>query len=90
MASRTFGVGSLGRHFESLPDPRDTRNRRHLLVDVLVIAVCAVTVGCDGPTAMARWARSKCDWLAGFLELPHGIPSRDCFRRVLSARASAH
>lgn len=85
MASRTLSVDSLGRHFESMPDPRDTRNRRHLLVDVMVIAVCAVTVGCDGPTAIARWARHKRDWLAGFLELPHGIPSRDCFRRVLSS-----
>ena len=85
MASRKQDVGGLSRHFESLTDPRDTRNRHHLLVDVLVIAVCAVTVGCDGPTAIARWARMKHQWLAGFLELPHGIPSRDCFRRVLSA-----
>jgi len=57
MASRNQDVGELSRHFESLTDPRDTRNRHHLLVDVLVIAVCAVTVGCDGPTAIARWAR---------------------------------
>jgi predicted transposase YbfD/YdcC len=85
MASRMLEVDSLGRHFESLSDPRDTRNRRHLLVDMMVISVCAVTVGCDGPTAIARWARHKRDWLAGFLELPNGIPSRDCFRRVLSA-----
>jgi hypothetical protein len=85
LATRTLDVNSLGRHFESMPDPRHTRNRRHRLVDVMVIAVCGVTVGCDGPTAIARWARHKHEWLAGFLELPHGIPSRDCFRRVLSA-----
>ena len=85
MASLTLNVGSLRRHFESLVDPRDTRNRRHRLVDVLVSAVCAVTVGCGGPTAIARWARKKRAWLATFLELPDGIPARDCFRRVLSA-----
>ena len=85
MVSRTLNVSSLGRHFESLPDPRNTRNRRHLLVDVIVIAMCGIIVGCDGPTAIARWARHKAEWLAKFLELPHGIPAKDCFRRVLSA-----
>jgi len=73
------------RHFESLPDPRHSRNRRHLLGDVMVIAVCGVIVGCSGPTSIARWARAKEAWLRQFLTLPHGIPSRDCIRRVLTA-----
>jgi predicted transposase YbfD/YdcC len=76
---------SIVKHFESLPDPRHQRNRRHLLVDVIVIAVCGVMVGCEGPTAIHRWAKAKEDWLRELLELPHGIPSRDCLRRVLSA-----
>ena len=77
-------VRSIAKHFESLPDPRHTRNRRHRLVDVIVIAVCGVMVGCEGPTAIARWAKAKQAWLRTVLELPHGIPSRDCIRRVLS------
>jgi predicted transposase YbfD/YdcC len=72
------------RHFESLPDPRHHRNRRHLLGDVITLAVCGVIVGCDGPTAIATWARAKQDWLKEVLELPNGVPSRDCIRRVLS------
>lgn len=78
-------LSSIVRHFESLPDPRHHRNRRHLLGDVITIAVCGVIVGSDGPTAMAQWADAKKDWLKQFLELPNGIPSRDCIRRVLSA-----
>jgi predicted transposase YbfD/YdcC len=85
MAGSTVSLDSVVRHFESLPDPRDTRNRRHLLVDVIVIAVCGVIVGCEGPTAIERWAKAKKDWLGQLLELPNGIPSRDCLRRVLSA-----
>lgn len=77
-------VGSITRHFEALPDPRHHRNRRHLLVDVITIAVCGVIVGCSGPTAMELWARSKRNWLKRWLKLPNGIPSRDCIRRVLS------
>ena len=77
-------LNSIIRHFESLPDPRHHRNRRHLLGDVITLAVCGVIVGCDGPTAIAAWARAKQDWLREMLELPNGIPSRDCIRRVLS------
>lgn len=85
MADSTIALHSVVKHFESLPDPRHTRNRRHLLVDVIVISVCGVIVGCEGPTAIVRWAKAKEDWLRQLLELPNGIPSRDCVRRVLSA-----
>jgi predicted transposase YbfD/YdcC len=78
-------VGSIGSYFESLDDPRHTRNRRHLLVDIAVIAVCGVICGCDGPTAIHRWAKHRAPWLAHHLDLPGGIPSRDCIRRLLVA-----
>jgi len=78
-------VESIVEHFQSLVDPRHTKNRRHLLVDVIVISVCGVIVGCEGPTAIERWARAKQDWLQRILELPNGIPSHDCIRRVLLA-----
>jgi predicted transposase YbfD/YdcC len=83
--AKLVDVGSLGSYFESLSDPRHTRNRKHLLVDVVVIAVCGVLCGCDGPTAIHRWAKHRAPWLAGHLALPNGIPSRDCLRRLLVA-----
>jgi len=83
MAELTVSFDSIVRHFESLPDPRHTRNRRHLLGDILVISVCGVIVGCSGPTSIERWAKAKADWLREVLALPNGIPSRDCIRRVL-------
>ena len=52
---------SIVEHFESLPDPRHQRNRRHLLIDVITIAVCGVIVGCSGPSAVERWAKAKED-----------------------------
>ncbi len=81
----TVPLRSIVKHFESLPDPRHTRNRRHLLVDVITLAVCGVIVGCSGPSAIERWAKAKKEWLQELLALPHGIPSRDCIRRVLCA-----
>jgi predicted transposase YbfD/YdcC len=55
------------------------------LVDIVVIAVCGMVCGCDGPTAIHRWAENRQDWLEQFLALPSGIPSRDCIRRLLIA-----
>jgi predicted transposase YbfD/YdcC len=83
--AKPVDVGSLGSYFESLDDPRHMRNRRHLMVDIAVIAVCGVICGCDGPTAIHRWARHRESWLAQHLALPNGIPSRDCIRRLLMA-----
>jgi hypothetical protein len=31
---------------------------------------------------MADFGRAKDDWFKTFLDLPHGIPSHDTFRRV--------
>jgi predicted transposase YbfD/YdcC len=83
--AKLVDVGSIGSYFESLGDPRHTRNRKHLLVDIAVIAVCGIICGCDGPTAIHRWAKHRAPWLAQHLALPNGIPSRDCIRRLLVA-----
>jgi predicted transposase YbfD/YdcC len=83
--AKPVDVGSIGSYFESLSDPRHTRNRKHLLVDIAVIAVCGILCGCDGPTAIHRWAKHRQSWLARHLALPNGIPSRDCIRRLLVA-----
>lgn len=85
MATRVANIESIASYFESLSDPRHTRNRKHLFLDIVVIAVCGVVCGCDGPTAIRRWATNRADWLNGFLALPNGIPSRDCIRRLLIA-----
>lgn len=81
--AKLVDIGSIGSYFESLGDPRHTRNRKHLLVDIVVIAVCGIISGCDGPTAIHRWAKHRESWLAQHLALPNGIPSRDCIRRLL-------
>ena len=85
MATKRVNVEAIGSYFESLSDPRHLRNRKHRLIDIVVIAVCGLVCGCDGPTAIHRWAANRRDWLDEFLTLPNGVPSRDCIRRVLIA-----
>jgi predicted transposase YbfD/YdcC len=70
-------------HFQELEDPRSTINQRHPLVSVLVIALLAVLAGASGPTAIARWAALKEEFLLDVLDLPNGLPRKDVFRRVL-------
>ena len=70
-------------HFTDLEDPRSPINRQHPLVSVVVIALMAVLAGAGGPTAIARWAKTKHEFLLRVLDLPTGIPGKDVFRRVL-------
>lgn len=83
--AKLVDVGAIGSYFESLTDPRHRRNRKHLLLDIMAIAVAALVCGCDGPTAIHRWAKARHGWLCQYLALPNGIPSRDCIRRLLLA-----
>ena len=59
-------------------------NARHRLFDIFVIALCAVISGAEGWEDMEEYGQAQAEWFKEFLELPHGIPSHDTFRRVLS------
>ena len=71
------------RCLQDVADPRVNRNRRHKLVDILVIALCGFLAGCEGWVDVELFGISKRKWLEKFLELPNGIPSHDTFGRVL-------
>lgn len=72
-------------HFDHLDDPRRDQGKRHRLDHLLVMALCAVVAGADGWDDIATFARAKADWLGQRLDLTHGTPSGDTFRRVLAA-----
>lgn len=67
-----------------ISDFRLERKKRHLLIDILCIAVCSVIANGDDWTDMEDFGKAKHDWFKTWLELPNGIPSHDTFRRVLS------
>lgn len=70
--------------FVDLVDPRVRRARRHDLLDIVTIAVCAVLGGADTFVDIAHWGHAKRDWLEDWLVLPNGIPSHDTFGRVFA------
>jgi len=75
-------IKGLAACFTGLEDPRETSRCDHQLIDILVIAVCAVIACAESWEDIALYGRSKQTWLATFLALPNGIPSHDTFRRV--------
>jgi predicted transposase YbfD/YdcC len=76
---------SLFRYFEGLEDPRDGPALRHLLMDVVVIALCAVICGANTWVDVENFGLAQYGWLKLFLELPNGIPSHDTFGRIFAA-----
>jgi predicted transposase YbfD/YdcC len=75
---------SIVEHFRTLEDPRIERTKKHLLLDILVIALCTLLSGGEGFQDMELFGKSKRAWLQTFLALPHGIPSHDTFGRVFA------
>jgi predicted transposase YbfD/YdcC len=71
------------RHFRDLKDPR-RHNVRHVLADILTLAILAVLCTADDWDDVVVWAKARHDWLKTFLALPKGIPSPDTFARVFA------
>jgi predicted transposase YbfD/YdcC len=69
--------------FADLEDPRPKGSRRHDLLEVLMIALCAVLSGGQTAVDMAVFAEAKQEFLGRFLRLTNGVPSHDTFSRLL-------
>lgn len=75
---------SLEHHFSSLQDPRIDRTKQHKLLDIMVIAICAVIAGADSWYDIEAFGEAKEGWFRQFLELANGIPSHDTFGRLFA------
>jgi predicted transposase YbfD/YdcC len=78
-------LGSLRKHFRGLKDPRVVGRSRHRLLDIIVIAICAVIADCDDWPDIAQFGREREAWFRRFLKLPHGVPAHDTFERLFAA-----
>src|SRR5215213_6228683 len=65
-------IQGLAACFTGLEDPRETSRCDHQLIDILVIAVCAVIACAESWEDIALYGRSKQAWLETFLALPNG------------------
>ena len=75
---------SIAEHFNDIEDIRIERGKKHKLIDIITISICAVVCGADGWIDIEMYGIARKKWLEKFLELPNGIPSHDTFARVFS------
>lgn len=80
---------SLVACFADLPDPRVVGRTDHDLLDIVILALCAVMSGAEGWDDIEAWGQEREVWLRGFLRLRNGIPGHDTIRRVFEALAPA-
>jgi len=70
--------------FAPLPDPRVERTKRHALLDIVAVTLCAVIAGAETWVDIAAFGHAREAWFRTFLGLPHGISSHDTFARVFA------
>jgi predicted transposase YbfD/YdcC len=78
------GRARIAEYFQELTDPR-RREVTYPLINIVVMALCAVLSGADDFVSIAPWAETKREWLANFLDMSAGVPSHDRFNAVLGA-----
>jgi hypothetical protein len=69
-------------YFESLDDPRGGQGQRHPFLSIVIIAILATIGGAKGWEDIELYAEAQQEWLGTFLDLPHGVPKADCYRRL--------
>jgi predicted transposase YbfD/YdcC len=74
----------LKEHFSGLDDPRAQHSIEHLLLDIVIVTICAVICGADTWVEIENYGLAKQEWLETFLDLPNGIPSHDTFERMFA------
>lgn len=84
MTQKHTHSAAIAEYFSSVSDPRIDRTKRHKLIDIIIVAICAIICGAKSWDDIELFGREKYDWLKRFLELPHGIPSHDTFNRVFT------
>ena len=77
-------LATIELHFGDLTDPRIDRTKLHKLLDILVIAICAIIAGADNWEDVEEFGKARIEWFQSFLELPNSIPSHDTFTRVFA------
>lgn len=84
-------LGPLATSFATLPDPRVDRTKKYMLLDIVLITICAVICGADGWVDVAEFGEAKLAWFSRFLKLPNGTlrASHDTFGDVFAALDAA-
>ena len=71
--------------FVEVPDPRQESLIDYPFMTLLAIIILSTICGAEGWQDMELWARGKSAWLSTFLDMSHGVPTADTYRRLMGA-----
>lgn len=71
------------KHFDPITDPRIERCKKHDLLDILLLAICAVISGAEGWEDIEDFGHLKLNWLRRYRPFKAGIPKHDTIARVI-------
>jgi predicted transposase YbfD/YdcC len=74
---------TLIEHFSDLKDPRDDKNKKHQLMDIVFLVIAGVISGAEGWEAIETFGEEKLEWLRKYFLFANGGPSHDCIRMVM-------
>jgi predicted transposase YbfD/YdcC len=83
-------INKMKENAKQIQDYRHESYIRHLLVDVVMIMFFAVLANADEWSDIEVFAKEKEAWLRKYLELPHGIPTDDTIRLIISNIETEH
>lgn len=77
----------LQKYFETLKDKRQNGKVKHKLLEIVVMTICAVTIGCEYWYQIGHYCAHQENWFREKLglELKNGVGSHNTFRRIFSA-----
>ena len=77
-------ISVIQKSFNDVENPRSSKNAQHLLIEIIIITICAVICGAEGWESIETFAKARETWLRQFLTLPYGLPQHDTYRRVFA------
>jgi predicted transposase YbfD/YdcC len=77
-------VEKVGRHFETVTDPRVNRGHNYPLVEMMFVALCGAICDCNTWTDVAEFGEAKLPWFRKFFPFERGVPSHDTFTETFA------
>lgn len=78
-------MGSILKYLDLVMDSRQEKKVLHKMKDIILLVFLALLANADEWTEIEIFGKEHEEFLRGYMELPHGIPSHDTIQRVFAA-----
>jgi predicted transposase YbfD/YdcC len=90
LEEREEEIGGFLSELKGLEDPRRGQGRRHTLLEILLLILCAQICGFETLREYELYGKTKINFLKRFSDYQHGFPSRSTIARLLAVFNPSH